>query len=481
MSMLQKGELKSAHPSQLSRRLSGLDATALLVGSMIGSGIFIAPSLMARNIAAPGIYLGLWILAGLFTLLGASSYAELAAMMPAAGGQYVYLRRAFGALSGFLYGWTLFVVIQSGFIAAVAIAFAKYLGIFFPAIGEQQILMAISLGPLGALHLSTAQCVALAVIAVLTLINTQGVVAGARVQTLFTGLKLLALWGLVAAGFILGRGKGNFANFHPIYSEVVPPLASHPLFLGALGVAASKALFCYDAWSTVTFAAAEVRDPGRNLPRALLLGTLVTTLTYLLAAATYLYLFPLAKMATLPENRVAAEAMRLLLGDVGEKLIAAAILVSAFGCINGMILGGARVLYAMAEDGLFLRRAARLNSRKAPATALYMLAAWSAVLTLSGRYDDLLTYTTFASLLFSALTAAAVFVLRRHEPESPRPYRAFGHPFSSGLFIAVALFFVVYIVKGDPKSALYGLCLVLCGVPIYYSLRLRKKENSAFY
>jgi APA family basic amino acid/polyamine antiporter len=459
---------------KLSRRLTGLDATALLVGSMIGSGIFIAPSLMARNIAAPGVYLGLWALGGLFTLLGAWSYAELAAMMPQAGGQYVYLRRAFGPLSGFLYGWTLFLVIQSGFIAAVAIAFAKYLGIFLPAIGERQVLLSLPLGPLGSLNFSTATLVALVVIAVLTYINTHGVVAGARVQNLFTGMKLIAIWLLVAAVLLLGGGKGSVANFAPVFSSEVPALASHPLFLGALGVAASKALFCYDAWNTVTFAAAEVRDPGRNLPRALVLGTLITTVTYLLAAAAYLYLFPLADMARLPENRVAAEAARLVLGDVGRKLIAAAILVSAFGCINGMILGGARVLFAMAEDGLFLRQASRLNRRQAPAMALLMLGAWSAVLAISGRYDDLLTYTTFASLLFSGLTAAAVFVLRRREPLAERPYRAFAYPLSSALFILVAALFVIYIVQGDPKSSLYGLFLVLLGVPVYFALRSRR-------
>lgn len=466
-----KSQIADGETEKLLRRLGGLDATALLVGSMIGSGIFIAPSLMARNIAAPGLYLGLWTLAGLFTLLGAFSYAELAAMMPEAGGQYVYLRRAFGPLSGFLYGWTLFTVIQSGFVAAVAIAFAKYVGIFVPSIGEQRVLAELSLGPLGVLRLSTAQLVAILVVATLTFINTRGVVAGARVQNLFTGLKLLALWGLIAAVFMLGQKKGSLQNFRPVFSTAVPALATHPVFLGALGVAASKALFCYDAWNTVTFAAAEVREPEKNLPRALVLGTLITTLTYVLAAAAYLYLFPLLDMARLPENRVAAEAARLLLGDVGGQLIAAAILVSAFGCINGMILGGARVLYAMAIDGLFLRRAARLNAQKAPAQALYLLGAWSVLLTLSGRYDDLLTYTTFASLLFSALTAAAVFVLRRRDPDAKRPYRAFAYPWSSGLFIAIALFFVVYIVQGDPKSSLYGLFLVLLGIPAYFVLR----------
>ena len=440
---------------------------------MIGSGIFIAPSLMARNITAPGIYLALWIAAGIYTLLGALSFAELAAMMPEAGGPYVYLRQALGKLSGFLYGWTLLVVIQSGFIAAVAIAFAKYLGIFFPQIGENQVLATLPLGPLGLVKFSTASIVALATIAVLTLINMRGVAAGARVQTAFTAMKLLALWALIAAGLIWGgRRGGSFANFSPLFSTDVPALATHPLFLGALGVAASKALFCYDAWSTVTFAASEIRDPQRSLPRALLLGTVITMATYVGAAAVYLYLFPLPAMAAIAENRVAAQTARLLFGgDTGAKLIAAAILVSTFGCINGMILGGARVLYAMAEDGLFWRGAARLNRRNAPATALVLLSGWSAVLTLSGRYDDLLTYTTFASLLFGALTAACVMILRRKQPAADRPYRALGYPATPILFIAVALFFVVYIVIGDPKSALYGLALVALGLPVFALLR----------
>ena len=456
--------------SQLERKLGAVDAAALLVGSMIGSGIFIAPSLMAKNIAAPGLYLGLWALAGLFTLLGAFSYAELAAMMPEAGGQYVYLRRAFGPLPGFLYGWTLFLVIQSGFIAAVAIAFAKYLGIFFPSVGEEKMWLSLYQGSHGPVGLSSAQGVALLVIAVLTYINTRGVVAGAAVQNLFTGLKLLGLWGLLALILILGKGSTD--HFAPLWSTDVPQLpgAVQAGFLAALGVAASKALFCYDAWNTVTFAAAEVRDPARNLPKALIFGTLVTTLTYVVAAAGYLYLFPLTQMAQIPENRIAAEAARSLLGSIGGKLIAAAILVSTFGCINGMILGGARVLYAMAEDGLFFRRAGTLNRNRAPGWALLLLGGWSAVLTMSGKYDDLLTYTTFASLLFNAATAACVLVLRRKLPDVDRPYRALGYPASSVAFIVVAIGFVVYIVQGDPRSSLYGLGLVLLGVPAYFVL-----------
>lgn len=455
----------------LVRKLGLLDATTLLVGSMIGSGIFIAPSLMAKNVAAPGIFLGLWLLGGAFTLLGAVAYGELAAMMPEAGGQYAFLRRAFGPLYGFLYGWTLFLVIQSGFCAAVSIAFAKYLGLFLPFIGER-----VEVLHLGPLRLSSAQLVAVAVIAALTLINTRGVEAGARVQNLFTVTKLAALGLLIALGFALGHRHGaSFSNFLPLWSTDVPQVAGavQAGFLAALGVAVSKALFAYDAWNTVTFAAAEIRDPGRNLPRALIYGTLVTTLAYTGAAAVYLYLVPLGKMAAVPENRIAAEVARLLFGQVGTVLIAAAILISTFGCVNGMILGGARVLYAMAGDGLFLRSAGRLNGRGAPHVALWLLGAWSAVLALSGRYDDLLTYTTFASLLFNAGTVAALYMLRRRMPQAERPYRALGYPITPLLYILVAVLFVGYIVLGDPRSSLLGLGLVLLGLPVYYVIRRR--------
>jgi APA family basic amino acid/polyamine antiporter len=457
----------------LVRKLGLLDATTLLVGSMIGSGIFIAPSLMAKNVAAPGIYLGLWILGGVFTLMGAFAYAELSAMMPRAGGQYVFLRQAFGPLLAFLYGWTLFLVIQSGFCAAVSIAFAKYLGLFLPAIGEDQVLLSA-----GTLRLNSAQLVAVGVIAVLTWVNTRGVEAGAKVQNLFTILKLAALLLLVLLGFAIGQG--SFGNFLPLVSTRVPdvPGAVQVGFLAALGVAVSKALFAYDAWNTVTFAAAEIREPGRNLPRALVLGTLVTTLTYTAAAAVYVYMVPIDRMALVPENRIAAEVARLLFGQVGTLLIAGAILISTFGCVNGMILGGARVLYAMAEDDLFFRTAARINARRVPHVALYLLGAWSAVLALSGRYDDLLTYTTFASLLFNALCVAAVFVLRRRMPAAERPYRTVGYPVTPALFILIAVLFVIYIVQGDPKSSLYGLGLVLLGVPVYFGLARTRQESA---
>jgi APA family basic amino acid/polyamine antiporter len=457
----------------LLRKLGLFDATTLLVGSMIGSGIFIAPSLMAKNVAAPGVYLGLWVLGGVWTLLGAFSYGELAAMMPDAGGQYVYLRRALGPLMGFLYGWTLLLVIQSGFAAAVSIAFAKYLGVFLPFIGETQILFR-----LGSQGVSSAQLTAVVVILVLTWINTRGVEAGAQVQNLFTILKVGALLLLTVLGFAIGRG--SWGHFTPLWSTEVPhvPGAVQAGFLAALGVAISKALFSYDAWNTVTFAAAEIRKPERNLPRALIYGTLVTTLTYTGAAAVYLYLVPLDRMALVPENRIAAEAARLLLGQMGTRLIAAAILISTFGCINGMILGGARVLYAMGQDGLLFSAAGRINARRSPHVALCLLGGWSAVLALSGRYDDLLTYTTFASLLFNATTVACVYVLRRRLPAAERPYRTWGYPVTPALFILVATLFAVYIALGDPKSSLYGLALVLLGLPVYFALRGRQAAKS---
>ncbi|MCS6914349.1 MAG: amino acid permease [Myxococcales bacterium] len=467
-------------PQGLARKLGLLDATTLIVGSMIGSGIFIAPSLMAKNISAPGLYLGLWVLGGVFTLLGAFSYGELSAMMPHAGGQYVFLRRALGRLLGFLYGWTLLLVIQSGFCAAVSLAFAKYLGVFVPGLGEGTVLLQLALpAQLGTLSISTAQLCALAVLAFLTWINTRGVEAGAWVQNLFTILKVGAVLLLVLLGFALG--KGSMRHFSPLWSTEVPhpPGAVQVGFLAALGVAMSKALFSYDAWNTVTFAAAEVRDPGRNLPRALVLGTAATTLTYTAAAAVYLYLVPLERMATVPENRIAAEAARVLFGEVGTQLVAGAILISTFGCINGMILGGARVLYAMACDRLFFAAASRTNERQVPHIALVLLGLWSGVLALSGRYDDLLTYTTFASLLFNALTVLALFLLRHRLPDVPRPYRAWGYPVTPALFLIISLLFVVYIVQGDPRSSLYGLLLVLLGVPIYVAMARRGAPRPA--
>lgn len=455
----------------LERRLGTFSATMIIVGSMIGSGIFIAPSIMAGYVATPGVWLGLWLVGGALTLLGALSYAELCAMMPRAGGQYVFLREAFGRLVAFLYGWTLFLVIQTGFNAAVAIAFAKFLGGVGLRVGETDVVLAV-----GGLTLSRAQIVAVAVIAVLTWINARGVREGALVQNVFTVLKVGAIVLLVLVGF--GSGKGSFSHFAPVFGTQLGQKGLEMGFLAAMGVAMSKALFAYDAWNTVTFAAEEVRDPQRSLPRALMAGTVVTTLAYTAACAVYLYVLPLSRMAGVQENRVAADVAGALMGPVGVTLVSIAILVSTFGCVNGLILGGARVLFAMARDGLFFRVAGDVDPRRhTPRGALLLQGIWSAVLALSGSYDRLLTYVTFASLAFNALTVAGLFVLRRTRPDEPRPYRTWGYPVTPAVYLAGAVFFLLYIFAGDPKDACAGLGLVVLGVPAY--LVFRRRSSSA--
>ena len=463
-------QLRAAAPS-LERRLGVFSATAIIVGSMIGSGIFIAPSIMAGYIASPGLWLALWIAGGVLTLLGALSYAELAAMMPRAGGQYVFLREAFGPRVAFLYGWSLFLVIQTGFNAAVAIAFAKFLGGVGLRAGEGDAVFTLApLAPLAALGpftVSRAQAVATGVIVLLTWINARGLREGALVQNVFTVLKVGAIVLLAAAALV--HGQGSWSHFTS--PRGAPWLAEKGIALGlfgAAGVAMSKALFAYDAWNTVTFTAEEVRSPERNLPRALVAGTLVTMASYAAICAAYLYVLPLDRMAAVTENRVAADVAGAVFGPVGVTLVSLAILGSTFGCANGLILSGARVLFAMARDGVFFSSATRVHrERQTPTGALVLQGAWSVVLALSGTYDRLLTYVTFSSLAFNALTVAAVMVLRRTRPDAPRPYRAWGYPVTAALYLAGALFFLVYIFAGDPRDACAGIGIVALGWPAY--------------
>ncbi|MGD0526897.1 MAG: amino acid permease [Polyangiaceae bacterium] len=451
----------------LQRRLGVFSATTIIVGSMIGSGIFIAPSIMAGYVATPGIWIGLWLVGGALTLLGALSYGELCAMMPQAGGQYVFLREAFGPTVAFLYGWTLFLVIQTGFNAAVGIAFAKFLGGVGLRVGETDLVWSA-----GGFALSRAQLVAVAVIAALTWVNMRGVREGALVQNVFTVLKVGAIAVLVLVGF--GSGKGSFAHFSPLLGTELGAKGLQMGLFAAMGVAMSKALFAYDAWNTVTFTAEEVRDPQRNLPRALVAGTVVTTLAYTAACAVYLYVLPLDRMAGVEENRVASDVAGTLLGPKGITLVSVAILVSTFGCLNGLILGGARVLFAMARDNVFFRVAGRVDPvTHTPRGALVLQGVWSVVLALSGSYDRLLTYVTFASLGFNALTVVGLFVLRRKRPSAERPYRAWGYPFTPAIYLAGALFFLLYIFLGDPKDSCAGLGLVALGFPAYWWLRRR--------
>lgn len=446
----------------LVRGLGLLDATTLIVGSVIGSGIFVAPSIMAGYVQSPGLLIGLWLIGGVLTLFGALAYGELAAAMPKAGGQYVFLSKAFGPLWGFLYGWTLLVAINTGFIAAVAVAFAKYLGVFVPGIGESFALFSVAGRPF-----STAQAVALGVIVVLTWINVTGLRTGANIQNVLTIAKVGAVAALLVLAFALGRG--SLANFSG--APGAPLLGPEGVKLGlfaALAVAMSKALFAYDAWNSVTFAAEEIRDPEKNLVRSLMLGTVVVTLVYCSAVAVYIYMVPVTEMAAITDNRIAAEAAQRVLGTPGIAFITIAILISTFGCVNGLILAGARVVYAMSRDGLFFPAGGRVHVRhRTPAVALYIQGGVAMALTLTGTYSDLLTLTAFSSLLFNILTVIGLFVLRRTQPDLPRPYRTWGYPVVPIVYVAIAAFFLLFILKGDPRNSGMGLILTALGIPAY--------------
>ncbi len=453
----------AATPStpRLVRGLGLLDATTLIVGSVIGSGIFVAPSIMAGYVQSPPLLLALWLIGGALTLFGALAYGELAAALPRAGGQYVFLNEAFSPLWGFLYGWTFLVAINTGFVAAVAVAFAKYLGVFLPGISEDAVLFA-----LGRFRFTTAQAAGLVVIAAVTVINVRGLRAGALVQNVFTIAKVSGVAAL--AILALASGHGALANLRPTGG---PTLGAEGVRLGlfaAMAVAMSKALFAYDAWNSITFAAEEVKEPEKNLPRSLLLGTLGVTLVYCTAVAIYLYMVPIAQMHQVKDNRIAAEAAARALGPPGAAFIAAAILVSTFGCVNGLTLAGARVVYAMARDGLFFSFAADVHPRfLTPARALVLHGVVAALLTLTGTYSDLITLSAFSSLLFNILTVIGLFVLRRTRADLHRPYRAWGYPVLPALYVAVATFFLVYILIGDPRNSGLGLILTAVGLPFY--------------
>jgi basic amino acid/polyamine antiporter, APA family len=445
----------------LVRGLGLLDSTTLIVGSVIGSGIFVAPSIMAGYVQTPGLLIGLWVLGGVLTLFGALAYGEMAAALPRAGGQYVFLKEAFSPLWGFLYGWTFLLAINTGFIAAVAVAFAKYLGVFLPAIGEGTVLFAI-----GRFPFTTAQAVGLVVIAALTWLNITGLRTGAMVQNVFTIAKVAAVAVLVVLAIVSGKGSSD--HFRPLVGAALGPEGLKIGLFAALGVAMSKALFAYDAWNSVTFAAEEMRDPEKNLPRALIMGTLGIMAVYCSAVAVYLYMVPIQEMFAVKDGRIAAEAAQRMMGAPGAAFIAIAIMISAFGCVNGLILAGARVLYAMGRDGLFFRGVAEVHPvYRTPAAALLLQGGVAAVLTLTGTYNDLLTLTAFASLLFNTLTVVALFVLRHRQPDLPRPYRAWGYPVLPALYLLVSAFFLYTILIGDPRNAGIGLGLAALGFPAY--------------
>ncbi len=473
-------------PAELVKDLGLLDSTTIVMGSMIGSGIFIVAADIARQVRSPGLFLLAWVISGLMTVIGAVTYGELAAMMPKAGGQYVYLREAFGPLFGFLYGWTLFLVIQTGTLAAVAVAFGKFLGVFVPWVSAQNILMnfgsASVFGHMISLTLSSQQLIAILCLLVLSVVNIFGLRAGAWVQNIFTTLKVAVLLGLVALGLWWGARNSSLAiPAQGFWQGAHWDLAT----LTLVSVALVGPLFSSDAWNNVTFTGAEVINPKRNLPLALFLGT--TTVCTLYLACNWVYLRVLPFFGTphgagplergiqfAGEDRVATAAMQVMLGAKGEALMAAAIMISGFGCLNGMILAGARVYYAMAKDGLFFSAVGRVNSKyHTPAVSLVVQASWAGILTLTGTYSELLDYVIFAVVLFYILTIAGLFRLRRTRPDAPRSYRAWGYPVLPALYIAFALFVEWALVTHKALRSIAGLCIVALGIPVFYLWRRR--------
>lgn len=476
------------------RSLGLLDATMLVAGSMIGSGIFIVSADMSRMVGSTGWLLFLWILSGLITVMAALSYGELAGMMPKAGGQFVYIQRAYGNLVSFLYGWTVFTVIQTGVIAAVAVAFAKYTAVFFPALGPENIVI-----DFGKVKISTAQILAMCSIFFLTYINTRGIENGKKIQTLFTSAKLLALFALIIAGIGLGiNGDIIKQNFTDIWqaSQVIKQQngdwiknsISGIALLMALGTAIIGSLFSSDAWNNVTFIAGEIKEPQKNIPRSLVLGTTLVTMLYLLANISYLSLLPLLgdssatgvlqqgiQFAGGGTDRVATAAASMIFGNTSVYIMAVLIMVSTFGCNNGIILSGARVYYAMANEKLFFKKAGTLNESGVPGFALWIQAVWASVLCLSGTYGDLLDYTTFASLLFYIITIAGIFVLRKREPHANRPYKVLAYPFLPALYILIASTICIILLITKPQNTWSGIFFVLLGIPVYYLMNRNKK------
>lgn len=475
--------------------LGTFDSTMMVAGSMIGSGIYIVSADMSRLLGSPGWLLLAWLLTGLLTVTGALSYGELAGMMPKAGGQYIYLRESFSPLWGFLYGWTLLLVIQTGTIAAVGVAFGRFLGILWPAIGETQyIIPPVHITTGFALSLSTAQLVGVLVIALLTWTNCQGLHYGKWIQNVFTTAKLGTMAALILIGlFVAWNSKAVSANFGDLwtprgYDEIVPGLTAitgFGLFI-ALCVSQTGSLFSADAWNNITFTAGEVKDPKRNIPLSLALGTAIVITAYLLCNIAYLVALPLDGIQRAPSDRVATAMLQTVFPGLGVTLMAVAIMISTFGCMNGLVLSGARAYYAMAKDKLFFDRAGELNKAGVPAWALVLQGIWAAFLVLprtynpetkayGNLYSNLLDYVISAALIFYILTIAGVFRLRFTRPNVERPYKAFGYPIIPALYIigASTILLVLFIYR--PDTTFKGLGIVLLGVPVYFFLERRNR------
>jgi basic amino acid/polyamine antiporter, APA family len=471
---------------EFKRELKLFDSTMIVIGSMIGSGIFIVSADIARTVGSPGYLLLVWAITGAITLIAALSYGELAGMMPQAGGQYVYLREAYGPLIGFLYGWTFFMVIQAGTIAAVGVAFAKYTSVIIPAFGENNVLLTV-----WRLNISAAQILAIAVIAGLTYLNAQGLKAGKITQDIFTFAKTAALLGLILLGIFIGKNStsvaANLSNFWDtswthLSGGGITSIESLSGFgvLAAIGVAMVGSLFSSDAWNNITFTAGEVVNPRKNIPLSLALGTGIVTLLYILANVAYVLVLPVTgtpeatdvlgrgiQFAT--NERVGTAAASMIFGEPAAIIMAVLIMISTFGCSNGLILAGARVYYAMAKDGLFFKSTGTLNKNSVPGIALVVQAVWASALCLSGSYGDLLDYVIFAVLVFYILTVGGIFRLRKLKPDAERPYKAIGYPFLPALYIVAAAAISLDLLILKPTYTWPGVIIVLFGIPMYFA------------
>ena len=460
------------------------DGTMIVAGSMIGSGIFIVSADITRNVGSAGWLVAVWLITGFMTLSAALSYGELSGMFPKAGGQYVYLKEAYNPLVGFLYGWSFFAVIQTATIAAVGVAFSKFLSYLVPELGNEYFLF-----DAGITKIYSGQLVSIAIIVILTFVNAKGVKEGKFIQTLFTSAKLLALFGLILFGFILAKEsfwaenwKTGFNAAQPVLDETSGAISwtgiGGAALMGAIAAAMVGSIFSSDAWNNVTFIAGEMKNPKRNIGLSLFLGTLIVTIIYVSANLMYLNVLPLNELAYAEKDRVAVAAANKIFPDFGTILIAVLIMISTFGCNNGLILAGARVYYTMAKDGLFFKSVGTLNKNAVPQVALWIQCIAASLWSLSGKYGQLLDMISFVVVLFYMLTIAGIFILRKKRPEAERPYKAFGYPVLPVIYILMGLAFCILLILYKPQFTWPGLIIVLAGIPLYYLALARGKANA---
>jgi len=464
---------KTTDQPKLKSSLGLLDGTMLVAGSMIGSGIFIVAADIIRNVGSAGWLIAVWLITGFMTLTAAVSYGELSAMYPKAGGQYTYLKEAYNKFVAFLYGWSLFAVIQTGTIAAVGVAFSKFTAYLIPAVSEDNILFTTMIGS-WLFKLNAAQCVSIVLIIFLTFINTRGVKSGKLIQNTFTVTKLASLFGLIIFGFIMLKGDvwtANWTNAWDIHQlnkdgSIAPYTIAAAL--GAVAAAMVGSIFSSDAWNNVTFIAGEMRNPQRNVGLSLFFGTLIVTVIYVSINLVYTGVLPLIDIATAEKDRVAVAASQVIFGNVGTLIIAVMIMISTFGCNNGLIMSGARVYYTMAKDGLFFKRTGTLNEFAVPSFGLWIQCLIACILCLSGKYGDLLDMISLVAVIFYMLTIIGIFILRAKQPNAERPYKAFGYPLLPALYIILGLAFCILLLMYKPQYAWGGLIIVLIGIPIYF-------------